>query len=448
MFHALTLIWLAARLAVVVGIPVAIVTRLAVAVTLFCRLPRAAKRHYPAALWGRLRHRWLMTSLGLSYLDESRRTIRTSHSASVDARSHTRLRFPRAHYRADPYGLVVRLKTIPKVSAADIEKNAVYLADAYKAVRVSVTQPRPARVEIRAFRRDPLTEPLSAVALPVFDGRHATMGRDELGSMRRMSLANHSGSVWAGNPGRGKTECALSLAVQLAASPLVDTWILDGGANDWQQFSDGARGYVADDLAAAADMLEQLDRLMCERRRNLQAELGVRNAWLRGPSDGYRLQWLLMEEAPFYLSLDAVKGDKAKEKLVTACRGFTAGLLRRGRAPLFHVSMIGQKITSTSIPPDLRDLCGVRWSFGCSTTDSAVAALGADIREYDSLSPVQLQGDEHVGVSSALLPTGGNPFTLLKWPAIGEELADKTALELARRRGASETVPEAELVSA
>lgn len=444
MFHTIattfTVIWVAIRVLVLIVLPSVVLGRLAVAVVMFTRLPRSAKRHYPAALWYRFRHRWLMTSLGLAYRDEHRRKVRpiplgTSTKVDRAGSPRMRLRFPPGSYRADPYGLVIRLKTIPKVSAADIEKNAVYLQDAYKAVRVSITQPKPSRVEVRAFRTDPLTEPLPASVLPAFDGRHVTLGRDERGIMRRISLANHAGSVWAGNPGRGKTESALSLAVQLAASPLVDTWLLDGGANDWRHFSSGAAGYVDDDLAAAADMLEQLDTLMRERRRTLEEDLGVRNAWNRGLADNYRLQWLLIEEAPFFLSLDQVKGDKKKEALVTSCRGFVASMLRRGRAPAFHVSMIGQKITTSSIPPDLRDLCGVRWSFGCSTTDSAVAALGADIREYDSLSPVQLQGDEHVGVASTLLPTGSNPYTLLRWPAIGEKLADKTADELAKRRG-------------
>lgn len=443
MFHVVAVIftvaWVLIRVLVELVLPSVLVGRLIAAVVMFVRLPRQAKRHYPSALWYRFRHRWLMTSLDLAYRDEHRRKVRpiplgTSTTHDRSAPSRMRLRFPPAHYRADPYGLVVKLKTIPKVSAADIEKNAVYLQDALKAVRVSVTQPKPGRVEVRAFRHDPLTEPLAASALPAFDGRRVTLGRDERGAMRQISLANHSGSVWAGSPGRGKTESALSLAYQLAPSPLVDMWILDGGANDWQHFADGAAGYVADDLDAAEDMLATLDRCMCARRRSLESDLGVRNAWNHGLTPDYRLQWLLMEEAPFYLSLDAVKGHKVNTDHVTAIRGFVASLLRRGRAPAFHVSMIGQKITTSSIPPDLRDLCGVRWSFGCSTTDSAVAALGADIREYDSLSPVQLQGDEHVGIATTLLATGSSPYTLLRWPAIGEALADRTALELAKRR--------------
>src|SRR5205823_10884300 len=108
----------------------------------------------------------------------------------------------------------------------------------------------------------------------------------------------------------------------------------------------------------------------------LEADLGVRNAWRIGPTPEYRLQWVLVEECPFYLSLDAVKGDRKREQLVATCRGFLAGLLMRGRAPMFHTSLVAQKPTTTSLPSQIRDLCGLRWCFGVSTTDTAVAALG------------------------------------------------------------------------
>jgi hypothetical protein len=41
----------------------------------------------------------------------------------------------------------------------------------------------------------------------------------------------------------------------------------------------------------------QLDRLMHDRRRGLESYLGVRNAWRVGPTEDYRLQWVLVEEA-------------------------------------------------------------------------------------------------------------------------------------------------------
>jgi DNA segregation ATPase FtsK/SpoIIIE, S-DNA-T family len=141
------------------------------------------------------------------------------------------------------------------------------------------------------------------------------------------------------------------------------------------------------------------------------------------------------------LSLGAVKGDKKREAQVAACRGFLAGLLMRGRAPMFHTSHISQKPTTISLPTQIRDLCGLRWCFGVATADTAVAALGDDIRKYETLSPVQLQGAEHVGNRLGLAGTGKSPFTLLRFPAIGEELADKIAAGMAERRGSQDVSP-------
>jgi hypothetical protein len=214
----------------------------------------------------------------------------------------------------------------------------------------------------------------------------------------------------------------------------VDTWILDGGACDWQPFADGVAGYVGDDLAAAVDMLQLLDTLMGDRRRNLQRDRGVRNGWALGPAEDYRLQWVLIEEAPFFLDLDAVKGDRKREEYVRSCRGLLAGLLRRGRAPLFHTTLIAQKGTGTGgLPPDLRDLCGLRWSFGLATTEAAAAILGDDIRRHETMNPTLLQGAEHVGVASVLLRAGQSPYTLLKFPEVGQDRADQLAARLAAR---------------
>jgi hypothetical protein len=394
------------------------------AVIRFARATPAARRNYPRSVLCRFRWRSITRNLGLAQVDQHARD-----RSGTARRRH--VRHPRVRVRADEHGVTARVKTVPGTGRKEFEDVVQHLADAGRFQRVSVQQAKPGHLTVRGLVRDPLAEPLAAAALPPFDGRHITLGRDEQGAMRRVSLAGHAGSCWAGNPGRGKTESALSLAVQMVPSLLVDFWVLDGGACDWSHFAHGAAGYVDDDLQAAEDMLAGLDRKMRARRRNLEAELGVRNGWLRGPTEAYRLQWLLVEEAPFYLSLDAVKGDKKLEAHVLACRGFVAQLLRRGRAPMFHTSLLGQKITSTSIPPDLRDLCGLRWSFGTSTIEAAAACLGADIRQYAAVQPTMLQGDDYIGVATVLLPTGQSPYTLVKFPAVGEDLADKVALNLA-----------------
>jgi len=418
---------------------VLIVGRLVLAAVRFARLPAEGRRYWLPARWHSFRWRWLCRNLGLSEVDKHQHAIRPvpfGTAAPMPRRlpAREKIRFPRARFTVDPWGFVVKVRTVPGVGRAELDKAAPHLADALRCVRVQVRQDKPGVCQVWARRRDPLAEPLSASALPVFDGRHVLLGRDEWGAMRSADLANLSGSAFSGSPGRGKTEAALSLAVQLAPSPLVDTWIFDGGACDWVPFADGAAGYVGDDLEAAEDMLRVLDTLMGDRRRNLHAVRGVRNGWALGPAPDYRLQWLLVEEAPFYLDLEAVRGDRKREDRVRACRGLLAGLLRRGRAPLFHTSLIAQKGTgSAGLPPDLRDLCGLRWSFGVATAEASAAILGDDIRQYATMSPTLLQGPEHVGVASALLRTGTSPYTLIRFPEVGQDRADRAAETAAKR---------------
>jgi hypothetical protein len=276
------------------------------------------------------------------------------------------------------------------------------------------------------LRRDPLLAPLlAAEALPrEFDGRHVTLMRDEWGDLRTADLANLSGSVISGNPGRGKTESALSLAVQMVPSPLVDTHILDGGGGlDWSPFAPAVASFTDDDREAARDRLGFLVDLMMTRRRNLEADRGVRNAWNAGATEDYPIQWVLIDEAHWFFDLEGAKGDPAREKLVRACRGLAVQLLRQGRAAMFHTTLLCQKATGTGgLPPDMRDLAGLRWCFGCATTEVAVGGLGDDIRRYETLSPVLLQGDEHVGVATVLMKTGQLPYTLGRFPRVGEEL--------------------------
>jgi DNA segregation ATPase FtsK/SpoIIIE, S-DNA-T family len=417
-----------------------VLTRLAVAVVRFARLPAPGRRYWLAARWQRLRWRWFCRNAGLGYLDHHHRRLLqpripfTTGQRVKEEPVHL-MRFPRARFRPDEFGVVATVATIPRVSRQEFERAAPYLADQFRAHRVQISAPRPGRLVVRGLRRDPLTEPLSSGVLPAaFDGRHLMLGRDEFGGRRQVDLANLSGSVISGNPGQGKTESALSMAVQLVPSPMVDLHVLDGGACDWAPFAAAAATYADDDLDGAQAALEHLHDLMMTRRKNLEADLGVRNAWARGPDPDYRLQWVLIEEAAWYLDELAVKGDRVREAKVRAIRGLVVQLLRRGRAPLFHTTLVVQKATgSGGCPPDIRDLAGLRWCFGCATTEVAVGGLGDDIRNHETLNPVQLQGPEHVGVATVLLKTGQVPYTLVKFPAIGEDLADAVARSATRQ---------------
>jgi hypothetical protein len=126
---AFVIAWLVLRLLVMVGIPAAIVTLLAIAAARFAWMPPAAKRNYPAAVWARFRWRWLCRSLGLAWIDEHSKAVKpipvgTSVTVRRRGRERQRLRYPRAHFKADAYGLVASVKTIPRVGRTEFEKQA------------------------------------------------------------------------------------------------------------------------------------------------------------------------------------------------------------------------------------------------------------------------------------------------------------------------------------
>lgn len=390
----------------------------------FAVLAPEARRYWLAARWHRLTWRRLARNLALAYTDR--------HHGGIDSSRPQRVNYPRARFRPDPFGFTVRLRLIPGVSRAEVEKNAEHLANAWGAWRVGITQTGPNRLLLRAVRRDPLAEPLGSHVLPVFDGRHLVLGRDEWGELRRVSLAGMSGSVMGGNPGRGKSECATALAVQLAPADNSDWYVLDGGGGaDWSCWRRRAVRFCTDDLAEARDVLEEVHGRMVKRLATLTDDLGTRNAWTRGPTGDYPLLWVPVDESSVYLDLESAKAlGKEAEAQVRAIRGLVMGMMRRGRKALVHVTLLAQKATSSSIPPDIRDLAGLRLCFGVATTEAGIAVLGDDLRQYPSLSPTGLQGDEHVGVATVRLKTGADPYTRLRIPHVGEDLADAVAREV------------------
>jgi S-DNA-T family DNA segregation ATPase FtsK/SpoIIIE len=391
-------------------------------------LPPEARSHWRLARWHRFRWHRLARNLGLAYVD--------AHLGGLDSRRKQSVVYPKARFRPDAHGWTVRMRLIPGVGRAELEKSAEHLANAWRCHRVGITQPEPGRLLVRAMRRDPLSGSLPSAVLPAFDGYHVTLGMDEWGQLRSATLANLSGSVIGGNPGQGKTVLATSMAVQLASSPAVQLYVLDGkGGADWAPWQDRAIGYAGDDLDAAAAVLGDVHDRMRSRLAIVQTVLGTRNAWRRGPSPSWPLLWVVVDECHAYLDLDSAKAaGREAEQRVRECRALLGQLLRKGRSVLVHTTLIAQKATGTSIPTDLRDLAGLRCCFGVATTEAGVAVLGEDLRRYDSLSPTTLQGGQYAGVATVRLATGADPYTRLRVPDVTEDQADDTAAATARFR--------------
>ena len=117
------------------------------------------------------------------------------------------------------------------------------------------------------------------------------------------------------------------------------------------------------------------------------------------------------------------RGDKKAESYVRACRSLAGHLVGKGRSVLVLTVTLTQKQTSDSTNLVVRDNSGIGICFGVKTTEGAAASLGGDIREYPSLSPVQLQSDDYIGTCVTTLSTGPEPYTMIRVPKLTQQSA-------------------------
>jgi S-DNA-T family DNA segregation ATPase FtsK/SpoIIIE len=424
---------------------VLVLTRPAVAAARFVRLPPAARRYWWSACWARLRWPWLARNCHLAYIDHYHRRARLrlpfTTAVRVNPEERHKLRYPVARFRADVHGLAVIVKTIPNVGRAEVEKAAPYLADAWRCHRVQIAQLRPGRLLVRGLRRDPLAEPFPMAAVPsgvygvasAMPGR-VYLGRDEWGTDRWAPLANITAAVVGGMPGRGKTTLAHSLLCQLAPSRAVQLVIANGqGSSDFDAWRPRAYAYAGDDRGDAAALLEDVHAEMRYRFASVLERTGHRNGWRAGPTAAFPLLFLVVDEAQTYLDEGMVKGDHQAEKHVRTCRAMLGQLVRRGRSVMLFTLIMAHKPTTDSVPSFVSANAGLRLCFGVQTIDAAVSVLGDTIRQYPTVSPVTLQDPESVGVLTAQLRTGTDPYVRLRVPEITEEAAERRAVETGTR---------------
>lgn len=422
-----------------------------------------ALRHLPLAVWASIRWRWLTRNLGLAYIDQHRRAkwrsrlIPGSTSAQVVEDRRRRLRYPRARIRPTRHGLTATLRTIPKVGRAEVDAVAEHLADAWHCARVQVTQARPGRLTLVGLRRDPLTEALPMCACP--PGLYGPalgaparpwslyLGRDTAHADRWADLTDLAGVTVAGLPGKGKSNLLACWLAQLAPLP-VQFALLDGKADEFAAWRDRAWLHCGDDLAHAAEVLDQACMVLDDRLGRVTADTGHRNGWRQGPTEDWPLAVTVLDECQSFLDLGAVKGDREAEQLVRRCQASAAKLVRKGRSVMMLTVLATQRPTVDSLPGPIRDNCGLSLAFGLRTQDAAVAALGASIREYGSLSPTLLQDREHVGVTVASLRTGMDPFTWVRTPEADDGLTGPLVTSTAHLRrditpaiGVPDTIP-------
>lgn len=341
----------------------------------------------------------------------------------------TRLRYPKARFRADEFGWSARVKTVPKVGRRQLEDAADHVANAWGCVRVQVNQPRPGRVILRGLRTDPLTIPFTGAEippeafLPGGDLRKLRLylGKDEWGAHRWLDVSNTPGMTVGGLPGFGKTQLIRLLLRQLQVRGVPHRLaIIDGkGSADYDDLQTRCRIFALDDLSDATIALGQVHDGMRARLGSIREFTGgYTNGWHVGPTRDMPLDITIIDEAHSFFAFDAVKGDKEGEKRVRQCVHSTSQVIKKGRSALQLVIVLTQKQTSDAVPTVIRDVAAIGISFACRTRDGAVAALGEQIRQFESYCPTTLNSPEYVGVCTTSLRTGADPFTRVRVPQL------------------------------
>lgn len=369
-----------------------------------------------------IRRRWVRLSRmqGLAVIDPTP-TLWMRLRYREKAASMRRVVIPRIRVRPDSYGVIVAARTLPRVGRDEWVRAAPHLANAWGCARVAVSQEKPGQLRLRAVRRDPLVEPFHRVptGAPPTELDRWEVGRDEYAERVFVRLSNVAGASISGLPGYGKTSAINGLLVDFVPSPAFQFAVVDGkGGADYEDLADRFFAFAGDELECANTVFKRLYELRRQRSVAIRTELRVKNLWHIGPSPSWPLVLLIVDEAHTFLS--ETRGDKNRMELVAENRRLVEDVVKKGRSVGICTILATQKSTGDAIPTAIRDVCPLALSFAQRTDEAAVAALGADIRQFPEANPVSLQDPAYVGVASMVVP--GRPgFVRVRTPYVRDE---------------------------
>ncbi|QKW51055.1 cell division protein FtsK [Streptomyces buecherae] len=402
----------------------------------YVRADRMTRASIRQAVRVRFGWRRLAPMAGLSVHDRTPPAVVVAPDGKVPK---SRVIIPKIKVTPDRYGVLVRAVCVPKVSLAEFQRAAPYLADAWRCTRVSVLPDTPGQLLVRGVRVDPLIAPTEHV--PTGEAPEELtrwhLGVDEYAQPVSVDLSNVPGVTVAGLPGFGKTSLVNRFLCDTAPSPAIQYAFADGKVTsshegDYADLAQRAFAFVGDDLAEANALFKRLVELRRARSTSVGSALGVKNMWHVGPSAAWPLVVLVVDEAHTYFR--DYKGSDAQTKKLAALSSENArlveDLVKKGRSVGMLVIIATQKATGDAIPTFIRDVCPVGLSFAQKTAEAAVVALGEDIRNWPDANPTTLQDPAYVGVAS--MARQGRPgFTRIRTPYVADEDAARIAADTA-----------------
>lgn len=359
----------------------------------------------------RIRRTWRRLSryLGL-YLRDDVPTVRQAMFTNDRRASEPSFRSPKiVRVDNDIFGVTVDFKLVPSVTVEHFEKKKDDLANFWRMTRVSVHQPEPNLVRVRAVRTDPLTIPLAVSGPRVEpDLRYFTAGVDEFGQAARLRLHNGSGIGVFGLPTYGKTSFILGLITYLATSPSVALVVADGKVEtghegDYMDVAPRALSVIGDDVPTFNAWIKEVNKFRRMRSSTIRQTLGVKNLWDVGPSPEWPVLFVIIDEAHTYFEQIKATGNKeltSRNALAADNAHEVAELVKKGRSVGIEVVIATQKGTGDAIPTMIRDNLHASVCFAVKTDEAAQAALGSAIKDHPDANPINYQPEEYIGVAS------------------------------------------------
>ncbi|MGH3483481.1 MAG: hypothetical protein ACRDPQ_09610 [Nocardioidaceae bacterium] len=334
-----------------------------------------------------IRRWWKRDCKSLGLVHTYQRERRDGHVQTVTVK-------PKIVAAAEPWGVRVRMGTVPGVGITEVERHATHLADCWRAESIEVERMRHGTVEMRVIDGDLIAEHRPYPWPTDRDAWVLPIGHNAWGEPVVISLPDVPGVKVGGLSGFGKTVLLSGWAAGFADRPEVQFVVLDGKTRnptlgDWSILDGRAMAMVGDDPEQANAQLVQLVELVKSRPERLRAERGTHKFWTHGPTTDNPLVVVVLDEAHNYV--DIAGTSRADREVIEANQRHIRTLVKEGRSTGVVSIPATQKATADALPTAIRDNLPVGVCFATSTPEAAEAVLGAGIRADEPNLPTNLR---------------------------------------------------------
>lgn len=237
----------------------------------------------------------------------------------------------------------------------------------------------------------------------------------ENGEPFAIPFKNNGGFVVGGVAGSGKSASFLPLLTSMLYQEAIDLTLIDGktapteldyfseyGLADVYKFKtvDGEKNYEE-----ILEVVKRFDEEVAERANTFREDFGVTNYWNIPKEERPELKMLVIDECQVFFN-EVGKSPDEKD-LIRKITATVENIIRIARAYGGMVCLATQKPSANSIPPDMRDNCGLKLSLRAETTSAEMTAIGEREEGLEERYFATRIGSQQQGVAITKAEQGG-----------------------------------------